>query len=119
MEKLYIGNRLISETKEEGDIMKVLFKAKKGKEREEIELPLPVYKLIVTKDLQKGQLHEILQDKLARKLLKDMGPYLIPIYQVPGVTQRMENLIHNMTQEQMAKKFGVEVYNDILVNHVI
>ena len=122
--KLYIGKRLVSETKVEGSKTKVLFKtakAKKGKEvgQEEIELPTKVYELIVTKDLQEGQLHEILQDKLARKLLDEMEDYLIPIYQVPSITGRIENLIHNLTQEKMAKNLGVKGYNDILVNHII
>jgi hypothetical protein len=115
MDKQYIGKKLISSVVDVNDD-KVLVTFKKD---DAVELPKKVFDLIVTTDLQEGELHEIVQQKLAYMLLEIMKDYAIPIYQIPNICSRIENTVHNMTQEKIAEKFEVKNYSDILVNHIL
>lgn len=115
MEKQYIGKKLILTVVDVNeDIVLVTFK-----KDDAIELPKKVFDLIVTADLQEGELHEIVQQKLAYHLLGIMKEYAIPIMQVPGITSRIDNTVHNLTQEKTAEKFGLKRYSDLLVNHIL
>ena len=115
--KRYVGNKLIlNVVAKEGKSEVVVVTFKKG---EQLEMLSEVFDLVSTDSPQEGKLSDVIEVKLALKLLLTISNYGIPVIQVQNVAQRMANIAQNKLDEKTAEMFGAKLYTDILLKQVV
>jgi len=115
--KQYIGKKLVMAVNKEnkdGSIVRAIYE-----DGTHDDLPKVTFDLIVTTDLQDGELHEIIQQNLALHILDVLANHAIPVGQVAGITQRMTNTTYAKADEAFAKLVGVNNHSNILLGHIL
>jgi hypothetical protein len=110
----YLGNSKILETKEKGENIYVKLKG----EKKDIEMNKKLFDLIITEDLQSGELIEIIHFKVAREFLKKMVEYDLTLMDVSAVASHMENIMMNVKSEAVGKKFDRESELNLTVRDI-
>ena len=110
---MFIGDKSIKDTSEDGDFRIVNF----VDEAMPVRLHKDIYEKVVSEVENKGTVQDIVFYHLARKFLAELALYGMEFYAVEGVGTSMQVLAHNLREEEIAKKFNCKSpYNIRLVD---
>ena len=111
---MYIGDIEIKKSMEDGDMVEITL------ENDEIIRMNPeLFDMIKTETKINQPYHYLINSVLATKFLEEMANYGLEYSYVGQVSQAMVNLVFNLRDDSVAKKFGVEFPDEIKLNDII
>lgn len=112
---MFIGSRKI--TKEEAienDLVRVTFK-----DGAIINFQKDLLEMIKTETEQKGDIMDMVKYELSKKFMAQLAYYRLSVFTGEHVANGLINLIKNSSNIAIAKKFGVDSPEDILISDLL
>jgi len=117
-EEKFIGSRkirMVLNDPDDGKSVKITFK-----DNTEVKITRKLFDVIVKPKKGNGEtIEEVANAYVASKFLKELADYGYERYQMEGLASALGNIIHNLCEEAIGKKFGVAGSLNIKLSDII
>ena len=117
-EELFIGSRKIKMILDDpNDKDSIIVEFKNG---ESGKLKKKLYDFIVQSEVGNGDsIKDVANAYIASKFVKELADYGYERFQIEGVAAAIGNIVHNLSEEAIGKKFGVKSSLNIKLSDIL